>query len=498
MYAAYRAWHMLAPMPKATLANPANPTPPASAAALQSIFDSQLPRALELRSSTAAQRIAKIRRLRDAVLANREAIQTAAFADSKKPAAEVDMAEILPVCMEANDAMRHLKRWMQPQRVWPTLLTLGTRSLVQTMPRGRCLILSPWNYPLNLTFGPLVSAIAAGNTVVLKPSELTPNMSALMARIVRETFATDEVALVEGEADVASTLLALPFNHIFFTGSPAIGKLVMAAAARHLSSVTLELGGKSPTIVDASADLEMAAQNILWAKFSNAGQTCIAPDHVYVHASVKERWLDCCRSALALAYGASPQEQQRSPHLARIVNARHTSRVNALLQDALARGATLVAGGVVDEADCFVAPTLLDRVPPEARIMEEEIFGPLLPVISFDRLDDVIATINAGPNPLALYVYSRTEANIQQVLHHTASGGACVNHALLQFMHAHLPFGGVNNSGLGQAHGHYGFNAFSHEKAVLRAQTSLATRLYRPGAAPGAIRRFLGSAFTWL
>ncbi len=476
-------------------ASPATSNPTST---IQAVFDSQAATALRLRSSTAAQRIDKIRRLRDAVLAHTDALYEAAYADFKKPKGEVDLAEILPVCAEANDAMAHLKKWMKPTRVWPTMLTVGTRSQVQYMPRGRCLIISPWNYPVNLTFGPLVSAIAAGNTAIIKPSELTPHLSALMTKIVRETFASDEVAIFEGEADVAQALLDLPFDHIFFTGSPAIGKRVMAAAAKHLASVTLELGGKSPTIVDASANVELAAQNIMWAKFANAGQTCIAPDYVYVHETVKDQWVAACRSILEKAYGKSLAEQQASPHLAHIVNARHTARVKGLLDDANARGARVLVGGGVAEASCFVAPTLLDHLPDDAAILQEEIFGPLLPVIGFTNLDDVIARINAAPKPLALYIYSRTDAHIQRVLQQTASGGACVNHALVHFLHGRLPFGGVNNSGLGHAHGHYGFKAFSHEKAVVRAQFSLATSQFSAGEVQPYLRRFMKAAFKWI
>ena len=477
---------------------PPPPLPLHSTSSIQSVFDSQSATALKLRSSTAAQRIEKLKRLRDAVLAHTDDLYAAAYADFKKPKGEVDLAEILPVCAEANDAISHLKKWMKPKRVWPTLLTAGTRSHVQYMPRGRCLIISPWNYPVNLTFGPLVSAIAAGNTAIIKPSELTPHLSALMTRMVRETFASDEVAIFEGEADVAQSLLDLPFDHIFFTGSPAIGKRVMAAAAKHLASVTLELGGKSPTIVDASANVQLAAQNIMWAKFANAGQTCIAPDFVFVHESIKDQWVSACRAIIDKAYGKTFDEQQTNPHLAHIVNARHTSRVTGLLEDAKARGARVLVGGGMSEPDCFVAPTLLDGIPADARIMEEEIFGPLLPVIAFNSLDDVIAKINAAPKPLALYIYSQTDEHIERVLQQTASGGACVNHALVHFLHGRLPFGGVNNSGLGNAHGHYGFKAFSHEKAVVRAQFSLATALFSAGEVPPYLRRVLKSAFKWI
>ncbi len=473
-------------------------SPAASIARIQATFDAQAATSLRLRSSSAQERIIKIRRLRDAVLANTDTLYAAAYADFKKPPGEVDIAEILPVCAEANDAIGHVEKWMKPTRVWPTLLTVGTRSQIQCMPRGRCLIISPWNYPVNLTFGPLISAIAAGNTAVIKPSEMTPHLSAWMCKMVQACFTQDEVAIFEGEVDVSQALLELPFDHIFFTGSPAIGKQVMAAAAKHLASVTLELGGKSPAVIDASADLELAAQNIMWAKFANAGQTCIAPDFVFVHESVKAKWLSSCRAILEKAYGSTFEEQRKSPHLAHIVNARHTARIKALLDDANARGARVLTGGGVSEADCFIAPTLLDEVAADARLMHEEIFGPLLPIISFSHVDDVIARINAAPKPLALYVYSRTDKTIDRILQNTASGGACVNHALVHFLHGRLPFGGVNNSGIGNAHGHYGFKTFSHEKAVVRTQFSMAARLFSAGEVPRYLRQVMKSVFKWI
>lgn len=465
---------------------------------MRDIFERQAATALRLRSSTARERIEKIRRLRDAVIARTEDWYRAAKEDFNKPPGEVDLGEILPICVEANAAIRHLRKWMKPQRVRPTLLTWGTRSCVQAIPRGRCLIIGPFNYPVNLTLGPLVSAIAAGNTVMLKPSELTPHLSGLMAQVVREVFPEEEVAVVEGDAQVAQALQGLPFDHVFFTGSPAIGKQVMAAAAQNLTSVTLELGGKSPSIVDASANLRLAAANILWAKFTNAGQTCIAPDHVYVHESVKDAWLGCCREVLTQAYGSNLAEQQASPHLAHMVNARHTTRIKALLDDAQARGARVVLGGGVVEDACFVQPTLLDRVSPGSRVLEEEIFGPLLPVVSFRHLEEVIDKVNAGPKPLALYIYSQTPANIDKVLTQTASGGACVNHSLLQFLHGNLPFGGVNHSGMGSAHGYHGFKAFSHERAVVRAQVSWVATLFAAGEVPPWIRKLLKAAFKHL
>lgn len=475
-----------------------SPKPPFDKSRMQNVFDAQAATALRLRSSTAQERIAKIRKLRDAVIAHTEDWYRTAYADFKKPQGEVDLAEILPVCVEANDAIRNLKKWMKPKRVWPTLLTLGMRSHVQYLPRGRCLIIGPFNYPVNLTLGPLVSAIAAGNTAILKPSELTPHLSELICKVVREVFTEDEVAIFEGEAEVSQALLELPFDHIFFTGSPSIGKYVMGAAAKNLTSVTLELGGKSPTIIDESANLQLAATNVMWAKFANAGQTCIAPDYVFVHESVKEAWVGCCREQLSKAYGTTLAEQRVSPHLAHIVNTRHTTRIKSLLDDANAQGARTLAGGGSSEGDCFIQPTLLDQVSATSRIMEEEIFGPLLPIIGYQDMGEVIARINQGPKPLALYIYSRNNAHIDRVLTHTVSGGACVNHALMQFLHGNLPFGGINNSGIGNAHGHYGFKAFSHERGVVRTQFSFVATLFTSGEVPILIRKALKSAFKFL
>jgi aldehyde dehydrogenase (NAD+) len=449
-------------------------------AEIRKVFDRQFETALRLRMSTAEERIGKIKRLKEAVLAHTAEFYAAGEADYRKPPAEVDIAEILPIVAEANDAIRNLRGWMKPHRVWPSRGSVGLRGWMQYQPRGRCLIISPWNYPVNLTFGPLVSAIAAGNTVILKPSEMTPHLSAVMVKIVREIFMPDEVAIFEGDAGVSTMLLELPFDHIFFTGSPAVGKIVMAAAAKHLASVTLELGGKSPTIIDETANVKSAAQTTMWAKFTNNGQTCIAPDYIYVHASVRDEFVNHCREALTKAYGPDAQAQKQSLYLARVVNTRHTARIKALLDDARARGARPLTGGVVDESDCYISPTLLENIPEDARIMQEEIFGPLLPIIPYTDLDDVIRRINADQKPLALYVWSRKETVIQRVLQQTTSGGACINNAVVQFLHGNLPFGGVNNSGIGNAHGHFGFKAFSHERAVVRTVLPINKMLFPP------------------
>ncbi len=447
---------------------------------IQRVFDKQRETALRWRTSTADERLGRIKRLRAAVLANIDSLYEAGWKDFKKPPAEVDLTEIVPIMADASEYLHSLKSWMKPKGVWPTRMMFGTKSYVQYEPRGRCLIISPWNYPVNLTFGPLIPCLAAGNTAIIKPSEMTPHMSAWMVKIVKEVFPEDEVAIFEGDAAVSTALLNQPFDHIFFTGSPSIGKVVMAAAAKNLTSVTLELGGKSPTIVDETADLDLAAGNLMWGKFVNSGQTCIAPDYMYVHESVKDAFVNKCVEVLKTRYGATPQDQASNQDLSHIVNERHTKRVANLLTDAKAKGANILFGGHVSEKDHFVSPTLMDQVPANAKVMEEEIFGPLLPIIPFRDLDKIIGEINAQPKPLALYIFSRDNARIDKVMKNTSSGGACINHSMVQFSHGNLPFGGVNNSGIGNSHGFWGFRAFSHEKAVVRTRIMLARMFYPP------------------
>jgi aldehyde dehydrogenase (NAD+) len=462
---------------------PPEPSLETAPARMQAVFEAQGPKALALRSSSAAQRIARIQALRDAILAQRESFYAAFAQDMRKSPAEVEATELMPVLDEMRHTIGSLKRWMKPQRVWPTTTTLGLKARIHYQSRGRVLIIAPWNYPLNLCFGPLVSAIGAGNTVILKPSEMTPAVSRLMGQIVASVFSEEEVALFEGAQATSQALLALPFDHIFFTGSPAVGKIVMTAAAKNLTSVTLELGGKSPTIVDETADIAMAAENIMWGKFINSGQTCIAPDYLYVHQSVKGAFVQACLAALDKLYGPA-NERHRNPDLTHIVNARHTQRLQSILQDATSRGARVLVGGQVDEAEHFVAPTLLEGVTGEARILQEEIFGPLLPILEFNDLNAVIDEINVQPKPLAIYVYSKDASRVDRILGNTSSGGACVNHCMIHYAHGNLPFGGVNNSGIGSAHGHFGFKAFSHERSVLTGGFIRSEKFFAPPFTP--------------
>ncbi|KAB7763193.1 aldehyde dehydrogenase family protein [Xanthomonas maliensis] len=451
-----------------------------AAATIATLFAAQQATALAWRRSTAEQRIARLRALRRALLARRQALYAAFAADLGKPALEVELTEILPVVDEIATAIARLPRWMRPRKVAPTLLTLGTRARVTFQPKGRCLIIGPWNYPVATVLGPLVSALAAGNTVIVKPSEFTPQVNAVLQAVLEEAFARSEVALVQGAVATAQALLECSFDHIFFTGSTAVGRQVMAAAARQLIPVTLELGGKSPVIVDKRADLRRAAEVIVWGKLVNAGQTCIAPDTLFVHRDVRALLLAHCRALLAQRYGDTPQAVAASPDLTRMIHPAHAARLAALIDEARAAGAELLVGGEHDTAQRFVAPTLLAQVPPQTRLAQEEIFGPVLPVIEFERIEQVLDTLDAAPKPLALYLWSEDRALVDTVLARTSSGSAVVNHCLQQFVHTGLPFGGIGASGIGNGHGEHGFKAFSHERALLRGGRLLTIKAFFP------------------
>ncbi|HEY0676468.1 MAG TPA: aldehyde dehydrogenase family protein [Immundisolibacter sp.] len=453
---------------------------------IERVFALQQQRKLALRKTDAEQRREKLRRLRAAVMAHKEDILQAAHSDMRKPRVDALLGEIMPVTQGIDLALKHLKRWMRPQRVKTPINMLGTRGEIRHEPKGAALIIAPWNVPVFLSFVPLTSAIAAGCTAIIKPSEMTPALGAVIRNIVAEVFDEAEVAVFEGGPEVAQALLRQPFDHIFYTGNPEIGKVVMRAAAEHLTSVTLELGGKSPVIVDESADVEAAAERLVWGKLLNGGQVCVAPDYVLVHESRKDELLGALdRQFKAHAGGEAGQ----LPQLTRIVNSRHHARVQGLLDDALARGARVVTGGQSDAAECFIAPTVLADVPPDAKLMQEEIFGPLLPVLGYQDLNRALELINEKPKPLALYAFSRIKANVERILRGTSAGGTTINHVMLHGLHPNLPFGGVNNSGIGKSGGFYGFQAFSNERAVLRQTSGISfTRWMMPPYSPRLVR----------
>lgn len=434
-----------------------------------------------------AARIAALTALRMAILRHQPQIVAALAADFAKPEAEVILSEILPVLQEIAHARRHLRRWMRVRRVWPSLAMLGTSGRVKPQPRGVCLIIAPWNYPFMLALGPLVSALAAGNAAIVKPSELAPATSAVMVALLTGVFAPAQVAVADGGVDVSNALLDLPFDHIFFTGSPAVGKIVMAAAAKTLASVTLELGGKSPVIVGPGADVTQAARHIAWGKFTNAGQTCVAPDHVFVHRSVAGALTTALRDQIARFYGADPA---RSGHFGRIISYRHFDRLSGLLQSATDAGAKVLVGGQMDAARRYIAPTLIGETRGDMAMSQEELFGPILPLIAYDEVAQVIARINANPKPLALYIFDKTKGFADHIIAQTASGAVGVNLVVMHFLHPNLPFGGIGNSGQGAAHGHAGFLAFSHEKPILINRFTALPLLFPPYTA--RVRRLIG------
>ena len=432
------------------------------------LFASQLPTSIAWRSSTLVERKERLLKLLNWITTHQEAIHEALWLDFNKPAIEVDLNEIFPVTSEIKHCLKNLSNWMRPQPQPTPLPMLGTSAFVVAEPKGRALLISPWNFPFNLAIGPLVSALAAGCPAILKPSEYAPHTAQLVQDLVSDLFAPHEVAVCLGEKEVASELLGLPFDHIFFTGSPAIGKIVMRAAAQHLSSVTLELGGKSPVILDASADLKDAAEKLIWGKFVNCGQTCIAPDYILVPEDKKEIFIGHAREVLTRYYDPEEKRIMQSPDYARLINAKHFDRIRQLLEDSLQKGAQVEAGGELDEETRYVAPTLISNIGEDMLVFQEEIFGPILPILTYSHLNDALALIHSQPKPLALYFFGKDESRAKRVMAETSSGNLVINDCVLHFLHSELPFGGVNNSGIGKAHGKYGFLAFSNEKGVLK------------------------------
>ncbi|HEX8698212.1 MAG TPA: aldehyde dehydrogenase family protein [Myxococcaceae bacterium] len=448
---------------------------------LQEAFERLRARRWEQAQTGAKERIARLERLKGHLIHRREQLAEALYADFRKPRVETESTEILPALMELSHAIKHLKAWMKPRKVTTPLLLAGTSSEVRYEAKGVVLVLAPWNYPFGLAINPLIAAVAAGNCVMLKPSEKTPRTAEFIASLVRDTFDPSEVAVVQGGPEVGDALLRLPFDHFFFTGGPRVGRKVMEAAAKHLAGVTLELGGKSPVVVDATADVKEAAERIVWGKFINAGQTCIAPDYVYVHASREEAFLTEVKEALERFYGKTEEARRASPDLCRLVDDAAFARVRGLLDRTVTSGARVVTGGVVDEASRYIAPTVLADVAETSPVMEEEIFGPVLPVLRYEDPETVVETIREGGKPLALYVFSQDEAAVEQLLRQTSAGGTAVNTVLLHVTNPHLPFGGVGQSGLGSYHGEDGFRELSHARAVLRhGRKSLAHFFFPP------------------
>lgn len=404
-------------------------------------------------------RIDQLKRLKQVILARKSEILQAVNADLNKPEAEAYLTEI-GVIREIDYALKSLKSWVKPRKVKTPIDQFPATAMIYPEPLGVVLIISPWNYPFQLAISPLVGAIAAGNCAIVKPSEISENTSQVIVQVITEAFDPAYIAVVQGGVEVSQNLLAEKFDHIFFTGGTAIGKIVMEAAAKQLTPVTLELGGKSPCIVDTDINLEYAAKRITWGKFINAGQTCIAPDYLLVNREVKPLLLERMQAYIREFYGEDPSQ---SPDYGRVINQRQFNRLSGYLQDG-----KIVTGGAINADKRYIAPTIMEGVSWDAPVMQEEIFGPILPVLEYTTLEEAIAKINQQPKPLALYLFSRNKQAQQQVLQATSSGGVCINDTIMQIGVSELPFGGVGNSGIGSYHGKASFDTFSHQKSVLK------------------------------
>jgi len=435
---------------------------------LRRLFELQRGNRWRVATLSTEERIKRLLKLREAIWAKREEIHRAVWEDFRKSPEEIDITEIFPILSEINHTVRHLRQWMKPTRVGTPWALLGSRSEVRCEPKGMVLILSPWNYPINLLFNPLVAAMSAGNCVIIKPSSKVAATARFLKSFFDEFFPEEEIALVEGDSGVANELLELPFDHIFFTGSPRIGKVVMTAAAKHLASVTLELGGKSPVVADQTADPVKLAHRVMWGKLVNAGQTCVAPDYLLIHQSLLAPFLEQAVSVVKARFGETDEQRKANPDFCRIVSVDQVKNLRRLVDETVAAGAKLELGGDMDPSQRYIAPTILTGVTEDSPIMQEEIFGPILPIITFSSLDEAIRIIRSKDKPLALYIFSSDDSAVEKIISQTTAGGSCVNAVMLHLANPDLPFGGVGNSGMGNYHGYFGFRALSHERAILR------------------------------
>ncbi|MGO4547313.1 aldehyde dehydrogenase [Paenibacillus sp. 2TAB23] len=407
-------------------------------------------------------RLRQLGLLKQAIKRYEKEIVEALFQDLRKSELETYMTEIIIATNSITHTMKQLKKWIKPQKVKTPLYLFPSSSRIVKEPYGTVLIIGPFNYPFQLVIEPLIGAIAAGNCAIVKPSENTPRISALIQHMLNETFEPEYIKVIEGERETTSLLIHAPVDYIFFTGSIGVGKIVMEAAAKRLVPVTLELGGKSPVIVDSTANLELAAKRIIWGKCLNTGQTCISPDYMLVHESVKAPLLSKMKEVITSFYGSDIQQNK---DYGRIVNRRQFDRLAAILEK---DQASIVFGGRADAADLFIEPTLLDGITWESEAMSDEIFGPILPIMTYRHIDEAVRAINARPKPLSLYLFTESKPLEHEVMNRISFGGGCINDTILHASNPHLPFGGVGTSGVGAYHGKHSFDVFSHQKSILR------------------------------
>ncbi|WP_394345337.1 aldehyde dehydrogenase [Algibacter lectus] len=411
------------------------------------------------KTKSVAFRISILKALKEELEANEQAVFNALKLDFKKSEFETYLSEYSMVMSQLNLVIKNLKKWAKPQRVSSSLLLFPAHSFIYKEPYGSVLIISPWNYPFILALEPLILAIAAGNTVVLKPSELTENTSRLISNLVKNVFPEGLATSIVGGVDVATALLNQRWDYIFFTGSVSVGKIIAQAAAKHLTPVTLELGGKSPCIIDDTVDLKLTAKRVVWGKFLNAGQTCIAPDYILVKKQIKADFTKALIEEIKQAYGNDIKASEDFP---RIINEKNTQRLANMLNQE-----TISFGGEIDKTTCYIAPTLLDNPDLDSPVMQEEIFGPILPILTFETEQDIESVISQYEKPLAFYVFSNNKAFSKGLIERFSFGGGVINDTLMHFGNDKLPFGGVGFSGMGNYHGKFGFDTFSHHKAIV-------------------------------
>jgi aldehyde dehydrogenase (NAD+) len=402
-------------------------------------------------------------RLLETIIVHENEIISALKADFNKPEFEAVVTETSYVISDLKHTIKNLSRWAKPKRVFPFVVNIPSSDYIYKEPYGKVLIISPWNYPFQLALCPLIAAVAAGNQILLKPSELTPNTAAIIQKIISKVFSINHVEIIQGDASVATQLLEQRWDYIFFTGSVAVGKIVAKAAAQHLTPVTLELGGKNPCIVDETANLQIAAKRIVWGKFINAGQTCIAPDYILVHQKSKESFIQFLKQEITNAYGDNPEI---SPDYARIINAKNWTRLIEMIESD-----KVIFGGKYNSETNYLAPTLIEENNLDSLIMQDEIFGPLLPIITYHNESEIDTIIAKHEKPLALYVFSERNNFCDTIISKHSFGGGCINDTMVHFSNNKLPFGGVGHSGIGAYHGQLSFDIFSHHKAVVKKAT---------------------------
>lgn len=465
---------------------------------LKTLFEHQRNHLPVLKASSAKSRLDRLKRIEKFLIdpKNEAELEKAMWGDLRKPAAEVMLTETGPLLMTLKHIRKNLRAWMREEKVPTPLSMAGLVSSVRKEPKGNILVFSPWNYPFQLALNATFYAIAAGNAVIIKPSEITGQTSAFIKKMITSLFPPEEVVVVEGDAQVAGDLLKLPFNHIFFTGSPQVGKIVMQAAAKHLTSVTLELGGKSPAIIDETVNVAKVAEKTAWAKCLNNGQTCIAPDYMILHSSIREAFIKAYNQSVQDLYNADGQGIENSPDYGRIINDRNFERLEKLISDAVDKGAVVHRAGEHDPTQKFMGPLLLDQITEEMEIMQEEIFGPILPVLTYNNLEEIPEILAQRPTPLSFYIRSKSRKTRDWILEHSASGGAVINDYMVGTINPDLPFGGMNQSGIGKSNGEHSFREFSNERGVVKRQWGTLKFFFPPY--PKGLKNTVKTLFKWL